>query len=90
MACACKVTQQINYLQKKYGTTPPESKKTNIRGNFGPMMISLFGRILAILLSPLMMVYIIIAAIMGKKIRIDKFLKKKKDVGDNQVIQDKD
>ena len=80
MACACKVSQQIDYLQKKYGTEKPQSKKTNIRGNFGPMMISLLGRIFAILLSPLMIVYIIIAAVTGKKIRIDKFLKKKKNV----------
>ena len=31
MACACKVNQQLSYLQKKYGTESPGSKKTDIR-----------------------------------------------------------
>jgi len=80
MACACKVSQQLDYINKKYGGKQPQNKKTNIRGNFGIIMRNFFATLFVILLTPLLIVYICIKGLTGKKIRIDKFLKKSKDV----------
>lgn len=80
MACACKVSQQLDYLNKKYGEKTPESKKTNIRGRLIPMMLNILAKLFVVLLVPFMIVFIIIKAITKKPIKIDKFVKKSKDV----------
>ena len=76
MACACKVNQQINYLQNTYGVTK-ESKKTNIRGSVGLLLKKILVGTIAIALAPLMLVILIIRLIMGKRvIKINELLKK--------------
>lgn len=79
MPCACKVNQQLSYLQKKYGTNP-QSKKTNIRGNVGLRIRNVLALLLIIPLLPAFVVYILIKFTRGENIKIDNFLKKKKDV----------
>ena len=76
MACACKVNQQINYLQNTYGVTK-ESKKTNIRGSVGLLLKKILVGTIAIALTPLMLVILIIRLIMGKRvIKLNELLKK--------------
>ena len=59
MACACKVTQQIDYLHKKYGDDLPKSKKTNIRGKVIAGIRNTFIYILALPLVPVFLNYAI-------------------------------
>lgn len=83
MACACKVNQQIEYLQKRYGHNMPKSRSTNIRG-----MVSLWLKqaglwLIAIPFIPLMIIGLIFHLIFrgSKPIEIDKtFRLKKKNV----------
>ncbi len=84
MACACKVTKQIDYLHKKYGDDIPQSKKTNIRGMIAAKAKIFFIYILAIPLIPIFAVYAIYKLIAGETINIDKFVKK--NVREQQII----
>lgn len=76
MACACKVNQQIDYLHKKYGDNIPKNKKTNIAAS----VENAFVYLLLIPLVPFMLVYVLVKAIMGKNIHLDKIFKLKADV----------
>ena len=84
MACACKVTKQIDYLHKKYGDNPPQSKKTNIRGMVAVKARNFFIYLLAIPLIPVFAVYAIYKLIAGETINIDKFVRK--NVREQQII----
>lgn len=71
MGCACKVTEQIDYLHKKYGDDQPTSKTTNIKGSILAKLENLFILILLLPVYPFIAIYVITK----KKITIDKFLK---------------
>lgn len=77
MACACKVTQQLTYLQKKYGTNQPGNKKTDVRTRIKVFFVNLMNGIISLLLAPLMIISILI--LRKKPINITKVfgLKKK-------------
>lgn len=78
MACACKINQQITYLQKHYGTNQPQSKESNIRGMVGESTKKVLITLLLIPISPLMITYLIIRRLFSQKpISIGKFIKKK-------------
>ena len=80
MACACKVTQQVDYLHKKYGDKTPQSKKSQIRENVMAKVENAAIFVLLIPLIPFFAIYALIKAIRGESVHIDKILKKKKDV----------
>lgn len=42
MACACKVTRQLDFLHKKYGENQPESRKTDIVGKIKAKTVNMF------------------------------------------------
>lgn len=71
MACACKVNQQISYIQKKYGVKQPTSRKSNISFNIKMKVKEAFFLLLAILLSPLMLLHILYKTIFTKDKTID-------------------
>lgn len=83
MACACKVNQQIAYLQKKYGHDIPKSKTSDIRGMVSMVMkeIGLFIVIMPFL--PVMAVVLLFQIMFSKKkpLRIDKIFKIKRKHG---------
>ena len=64
MACACKVNQQLSYIQKKYGVDGP---KHRAKGPFNAKMIltNMLNIIVAILLAPIMLISILVG---GKKV----------------------
>lgn len=76
MACACKVNQQIDYLHKKYGDKQPQSKKTNISGSVMAGVENFFIYLLAVPFIPFFGIYAIFTAVSGKRINIDKFVRK--------------
>ena len=59
MACACKVTQQLTYLQKKYGTNPPTNKKINIKVDMKVFLVNTMNLIISLLLAPFMLLSIL-------------------------------
>lgn len=70
MGCACKVNQQISYLQKHYGTNP-QSKKTHIMENF-----SLWRFLVVLLALPLMVIAgLFFLPFSRKPIKINKLAK---------------
>ena len=74
MACNCKVTQNIDYLHKKYGDNIPQSKKTNIRGSVIAYAENLFLYIMMLPLLPFMAIYAVFKPLTGKAIHIDKLV----------------
>lgn len=75
MACNCKVTQNIDYLHKKYGDKTPQSKASNIRGSAMAIIENAVIFTLLLPLTPLMLVFTIGAAMVGKTIHLDKIVK---------------
>jgi len=81
MACACKVTRQLDFLHKKYGDKLPQSKKTDIVGDVKAKLSFICTSILAV---PLFPVFAIRAIATGKHgiYNIDKIFKlKNRNVG---------
>ena len=76
MACNCKVTQNIDYLHKKYGDKTPQSKASNIRGSAMAIIENAVIFTLLLPLTPLMLVFTIGAAMVGKTIHLDKIVKR--------------
>ena len=74
MACNCKVTQNIDYLHKKYGDNIPQSKRTNIRGSVIAGIENTVLYALMVPLLPFMAVYAIFKVLNGKPIHIDKLV----------------
>ena len=58
MACACKVNQQLSYIQKKYGVGGPR-QKTGKQFNVWIILTNIFNAIAAMLLIPLMLISIL-------------------------------
>lgn len=54
MACACKVNQQLSYLERKYGTNP-KSKKTSISTRVKVFFVGVMNVIISVILSPFML-----------------------------------
>lgn len=76
MACNCKVTQNIDYLHKKYGDKTPQSKASNIRGSAMAIIENAVIFTLLLPLTPLILVFVIGAAVAGKTIHLDKIVKR--------------
>lgn len=55
MACACKVTRQLDFLHQKYGDKQPTSKKTNIVNKTKAKLTTAFLIVLALPLIPFVM-----------------------------------
>ena len=58
MACACKVNQQLSYIQKKYGVNGPKGK-IRTPFNIKLMLMNLLNIVVATLLSPIMLLLIL-------------------------------
>lgn len=69
MACACKVSQQLSYIEKKYGTKTKVSKKTSVTVKAKMVLNSILTGIIVILAAPVMLVSIPFA---GKVINVNK------------------
>jgi len=79
MGCGCKTSQQLSYLQKKYGYKLPESKKTNIKDMFLGGIKSVFFIIFMIPAVPIVVIYLVIRNLITKKpVDINKIFKIKK------------
>lgn len=81
MACACKVNQQLSYLEKKYGVKVPENKETHIKEN---IKLGIKNVLLLLLVSPILLImlpFTLIKSIFskGKSIDINKIFKIRKD-----------
>jgi len=63
MACACKVNQQLSYIQKKYGVDGSKQKTGKVF-NAWIILTNIFNAIAAMLLIPLMLISILFR---GKK-----------------------
>lgn len=86
MGCNCKVNTQIDYLHKKYGDNLPQSKKTNIRGSVVAKVENLFTMLIIIPLIPFMGLYAVYKFLRGETIHIDKLIKRKENVREQQVV----
>jgi len=60
MACACKVGQQLSYLEKKYGVGGPKSKRTNMSVNAKVFFVNMLGFIVSVLALPFMLVSVLL------------------------------
>lgn len=86
MSCACKVSRDLTYLQKKYGTNPPKSKSFHLNVNFYSVLKILFFSIILCLCMPFMILHVLLNR--NKKIDIAKLfrLKNKENVRSKQNI----
>lgn len=64
MACACKVNQQLSYIQKKYGVNGKETKGP-VPVDVKMVLMNLLSITIAALLSPFMFILILFR---GKKV----------------------
>lgn len=64
MACACKVNQQLSYIQKKYGVGGPKQKKATAF-NARMILTNMLNMVVAVLLTPIMLISILIG---GRKV----------------------
>lgn len=69
MACACKVSQQLSYIERKYGTKTKVSKKTSVTVMAKVVLNSILTGIIVILASPIMLISILFG---GKVINVNK------------------
>lgn len=78
MACACKVNQQLSYLQKHYGTNKEQegSRKTDIRTQMIILGKKIISGFFVLLFLPLFLISILIKALFKKNkvIKLDKFV----------------
>lgn len=87
MACACKVTRQLDFLHRKYGDNQPKSKKTNIIGSIKGKIMTVCTSVLIVPFFP----FYIVRAMMTNRhgiFNIDKIfnLTKSKNVRKQQII----
>lgn len=81
MGCACKVGQQLSYLQKHYGVKTVENKKTNIRANANGIIKSIITGAVVLLLCPFMIISVVVRGLIKKEpLNISKIFKLDKDV----------
>ncbi len=71
MACACKVNQQITYLQRKYGTNVPKNKKTDIGFEISYFFKRVFEFIVVVITTPAMWLFTLFTRLVSKKKVID-------------------
>ena len=64
MACACKVNQQLSYIQKKYGVDGPK-QKTSTPLNVKMTLTNMVNIVISVLLIPFMLISILIG---GRKV----------------------
>lgn len=69
MACACKVNQQLSYIQRKYGVDGPKQKAGKVF-NTWIILTNIFNAIAAMLLIPFMLISILFRS--KKTINISK------------------
>lgn len=83
MACACKVTQELTYLQRKYGHNMPKSKSSNIKEMASGIVKQIGIMILALPFLPLMIIGIMFNMLFkrNKAVEIDKVFKIRKANG---------
>ena len=74
MSCNCKVNQQIDYLHKKYGHEIPVSKTKKVSFTVGETFKNIFVALIAIVLSPILLLHILYVSIFKK----DKTISAKK------------
>lgn len=77
MACACKVNQQITYLQKKYGTQMPKSGKVKYREplTLKDLLNKFLLLLIGLILTPLIFIYLLFRPLWtNKPISIKKIL----------------
>ena len=83
MACACKVNQQLSYMQKMYGDKKPNSSepKTHIAQDIKVFFHKLGLMLLLIPLMPLMFIFLVGRSIFRKTpLKIDNlFFRNKKN-----------
>ncbi len=84
MACACKVSQQLSYIERKYGTKTKTSPKTNITLKVKIFFETLLNIVISTLLAPIML----ITTLHNRKkvINISKVFGIKKDERNQQVV----
>lgn len=74
MACACKVNQQLSYIEKHYGVKSKESKSMDVRG---AIKRNIRGFFIHVLLLPVYPLWGLVLLLKGRKpIRIDRLVKK--------------
>lgn len=79
MACACKVNQRIDEIQKIYGTNKKKQSKTNIIGNIKIIVKQILIYLLCLPFIPVMFVFLLLNTLLFKKtISIKKILNRKK------------
>lgn len=79
MACACKVNQQLEYLQRHYGTKEPRSSapRTHMSGNARIIVHKTLISVMLLILFPVMLLYMAVRMIFfrKKKLAIDKLFR---------------
>ena len=87
MACACKVNQEISFLQKRYGTENVKRKKSDIKGLVGLWIREVAAACVSIVALPFVFIYALYGVFTSPDgvIRLDKafgfVFKKKADNG---------
>lgn len=71
MACACKVNQQITYLQRKYGTNIPKNKQTDIGFEISYFFKRVLEVIVVVLTAPFMWFFTVLSKLLSRKKVID-------------------
>lgn len=80
MACACKVSKQLDFIHKKYGNNIPKSKNTQISTMISNRMKEFGLLLLTIPFIPIFLVRVIFDGVRGNTIRIDKVFKLRANV----------
>ena len=60
MACACKVNQQLSYIQKKYGVGGPKQKTSTFSVKM--ILTNMLNIVVAVLLTPVMLISIFVGS----------------------------
>lgn len=76
MGCACKVTQYVNKVNRRYGNKFSNRTKTNITEIVKTAFKKVFYGLICLPLIPFMLIYIIFHKVFSKRpISIDKIFK---------------
>lgn len=79
MGCACKVKQQMDDIQRLYGTNIPPSKKSDIIGYLKNLLKKSLLFILTLPLFPLVFIFVVVRMVFTKSpLKLDKLVKRKK------------
>ena len=75
MGCKCKVTENINYIQKTYGADQLTRKKTDIRGIVRKYVLNLVVGLLTLPTVPIMFGINIFKSLTNSKIKFSKLVR---------------